>query len=139
MRLYNNDEYREEFMELVYGLLYDDDTNDRANQIIYAFDSAPEVESEPLLPNDPLTLEELLEMDGEPVWCVDGRGNACWCLVNCDDGLPCCYDNETGLWEDCFYGMAGNWQHGLHQYGWLAYRRKPEEVGTCQKTSSLSG
>lgn len=84
----------------------------------------------PKLFNDPLTLDELREMDGEPVWCVDGRGNACWCLVNCDDGLPCCYDNETGLWEDCFYGMADNEQHGLHQYGWLAYRRKPEEE-TC--------
>lgn len=79
-------------------------------------------------PNDPLTLSELREMDGEPVWCVDGRGSQCWCLVNCDDGLPCCYDNETGLWEDCFYGMTGNGEFGLNQYGWRAYRRKPEEV-----------
>lgn len=77
--------------------------------------------------NVTLTLDELLEMDGEPVWCVDGRGNQCWCLVNCDDGLPCCYDNETGLWEDCFYGMTGDGRFGLHQSGWLAYRRKPEE------------
>lgn len=78
-------------------------------------------------PNEPLTLDELREMDGEPVWCVDGRGNQCWCLVNCDDGLPCCYDNETGLWEDCFYGMTGDGRFGLHQSGWLAYRSKPEE------------
>lgn len=77
-------------------------------------------------PNDPLTLEQLREMDGEPVWCVDGRGNQCWCLVNCDDDLLCCYDNETGLWEDCFYGMTGDWKFGLHQYGWLAYRGRPE-------------
>lgn len=77
-------------------------------------------------PNEALTLEQLREMDGEPVWCVDGRGNQCWCLVNCDDDLLCCYDNETGLWEDCFYGMTGDWKFGLHQYGWLAYRGRPE-------------
>lgn len=72
MKLYDNDEYREDFMELVYGLLQSDGTNDRANQIIDAFDSAPEVEAEPLLPNNPLTLDELREMDGEPVWIERG-------------------------------------------------------------------
>lgn len=79
-------------------------------------------------PNEPLTLEQLREMDGEPVWCVDGYGNACWCLVNCDDGLPCCYDNETGLWDGSFYEMSGDGKYGLHKTGWLAYRRRPEEV-----------
>lgn len=28
-------------------------------------------------PNEPLTLEELREMDGEPVFCIDGQGNEC--------------------------------------------------------------
>ena len=78
-------------------------------------------------PNEPLTLEELRQMDGEPVWCVDGCGNECWCLVNCEDGFPCGYDNESGLWEGCFYGMAGDRKFGLHINGWLAYRRRPEE------------
>ena len=73
-------------------------------------------------------IEQLREMDGEPVWCVDGYGNACWCLVNCDDGLPCCYDNETGLWDGSFYEMSGDGKYGLHKTGWLAYRRRPEEV-----------
>lgn len=77
-------------------------------------------------PNDPLTLEELRGMDGEPVFCVDGQGNKCWCLVNCDDWLPCCYDNETGLWDGCFYGMTGDGKHGLHKSGWLAFISKPE-------------
>lgn len=77
--------------------------------------------------NPPLTLEELREMDGEPVFCIDGQGNECWCLVNCDDGLPCCYDNEIGLWDGSDYMMTGDRKHGLHQAGWLAYRRKPEE------------
>lgn len=79
-----------------------------------------------LPPNDPLALKELRRMGGEPVYCVDGYGNECWCLVNCDDGFPCCYDNETGLWDGFFYGMTGDGKHGLHQSGWLAYRRKPE-------------
>lgn len=126
MKLYDNDAYRDEFMELVYSLLHSDGTNDRANQIIDAFDSAIAVEAEPILPNDPLTIDELLGMDGEPVFCVDGQGNKCWCLVNCNDWLPCCYDSEEGLWDGCFYGMTGDGKHGLHKSGWLAYKSKPE-------------
>lgn len=80
--------------------------------------------------NPPLTLEELREMDGEPVFCIDGQGNECWCLVNCDDGLPCCYDNETGLWDGSYYMRTGDRKHGLNQAGWLAYRRKPPESGS---------
>lgn len=68
MKLYDNDAYREEFMALVYNLLYSDGTNDLANQIIDAFDMAPAMEADPFPPNDPLTLEELKEMDGELVW-----------------------------------------------------------------------
>ena len=78
-------------------------------------------------PNPPLTLEELREMDGEPVWCVNGLGTQRWCLVNCDDEILCCYDSETGLWDGCFYEMTGDGEQGLHPMGWLAYRRKPEE------------
>lgn len=94
------------------------------SDILYMINQQPTITSPP---NDPLTLEQLLGMGGEPVWCVDGRGNQCWCLVNCDDGFPCCYDNETGLWEDCYYGMRGDDEFGLHKFGWLAYRRKPEK------------
>lgn len=78
-------------------------------------------------PNEPLTLDELWEMDGEPVWCVDGSGNSCWCLVNYHDGLMHCCDKETGFWDGDFYGMGGDGQHGLHKVGWLAYRHKPEK------------
>ena len=123
MRLYNNDEYREEFMELVYGLLYDDGTNDRANQIIYAFDSAPEVESEPLLPNDPLTLDELREMIGSMVQCGSVDGQFFGRMLVGRNGCVIC---DSFDFSD--YGKT-----------WLAYRRKPEEVEICQKTSSRSG
>lgn len=48
MRLYDNDSYRDEFMNGVYALLNSDPTNDRANQIISLFDGAPEVDAEPV-------------------------------------------------------------------------------------------
>lgn len=108
MRLYDNEGYREEFMALVYDLLHSDGTNDRANQIIDAFDMAPTVEAEPLFPNDPLTLDELREMDGEPVWGADGQ---CY-IVNVKAGYA--VDKDRGfrmLWGDGFF-----------------YRRRPEEV-----------
>lgn len=53
MRLYDNEAYRDTFMQGVYGLLEDDPTNERANAIIELFDSAPAV----TLPNEPLTCE----------------------------------------------------------------------------------
>ena len=70
-------------------------------------------------PNDPLTLEELREMEGEPVWGADGQ---CY-IVNVKAGYA--VDKDRGfrmLWSDGFF-----------------YRRRPEEVDTCQKTSSRSG
>ncbi len=43
MKLYDNDSFRETFMERVYELLADDPDNFRANEIIGLFDSAPSV------------------------------------------------------------------------------------------------
>ena len=62
--------------------------------------------------NDPLTLEELREMDGEPVW-VQSMVSG-WTLVDVERG--CCTNGrgETASFER--YGEL-----------WLAYRRKPEE------------
>ena len=65
-------------------------------------------------PNDPLTLEELREMDGEPVWITaKGIGR---------------YDVYQGCANRCleqFYKAA----LPSSSYGtdWLAYRRRPEE------------
>lgn len=120
MKLYDNDAYRDEFMELVYSLLSSDGTNDRANQIIDAFDMAPVVEAELLPPNDPLTLEGLRKMDGEPVWVVTGSafnaGRGCWDICDWWDKntvmFP--YSGEQPRIDDC--GIT-----------WTAYRRKPEE------------
>lgn len=77
--------------------------------------------------NEPLTLDELIEMDGQPVWGVDGSGNACYLLVNSCSIDWLCTDKEAGAWDGAFYGMTGDGEHGLHCMGWLAYRRPPKE------------
>lgn len=71
-------------------------------------------------PNDPLTLEQLREMDGEPVWIV---------------GVSSFFPN--GNWDICDWG---NMEIALFPYcletpdlelcgkTWFAYRRKPEEI-----------
>ena len=73
--------------------------------------------------NEPLTIEQLREMDGEPVWvdaiqkvptCVDG-----WCVVfiGRGDWSSCALipGDEDTPWEFLTYGTV-----------WLAYRRPPE-------------
>lgn len=114
MKLYDNDEYRDDFMSLVYSLLHSDGTNDRANQIIDAFDSIPEVEAELLPPNNPLTLDELRDMNGEPVWtkCLYDENRSGWTLVDSDGNTY----NEQFSFYDYGYGDT-----------WLAYRRRPED------------
>lgn len=53
MKLYDNDSHHDTFTELVYDLLSDDPTWDRANQIIESFDSAPAVEVSDTIINKP--------------------------------------------------------------------------------------
>lgn len=65
-------------------------------------------------PNSPLTLEELREMDGEPVW-FSGNDLNCYEIF--------CGVSSDGIAQ--FHRLA----LPLSEYGkaWLAYRRKPEE------------
>lgn len=97
-------------------------------------------------PNDPLTLDELREMDGEPVYFQFGDGTQGWAIVERDvDGIvlygP---DFDDNAYPDSdFINMeynGGNRRQsqiidpeghfGLHMLGWRAYRRKPEEGTT---------
>jgi len=128
MKLYDNDAYRDEFMSLVYGLLASDGTNDRANQIIDAFDTAPEVEAEPLQPNEPLTLDELREMARSqcPVWCRDTDGFKA--------GLLCIWDSlfklegTPHIWLLDAEGNSGLYDViAMLKLGAKFYRRRPEE------------
>lgn len=71
--------------------------------------------------NDPLTLEELREMDGEPVFIKrigsDHPDDRSWALVDVGHELCKTVDGVKAFFE--FYGKS-----------WLAYRRKPEEGTT---------
>lgn len=78
-------------------------------------------------PNNPLTHDELLKMEGQPVWLEDGAGHKRWGLVYCTDNEVYCYDNDEALWDSEFFQLKGDREHGLHPMGWIAYRRKPEK------------
>ncbi len=73
-------------------------------------------------PNDPLTLEQLRERDGEPVW-VEARValKTEWCIVK--------YDHQMKRIR--FWGADGGW-YDSYDYGGriIAYRRRPEEGGS---------
>ena len=82
--------------------------------VIDMLDSCPTIAPPP---NDPLTMEELRGMDGEPVW-LKVRG---------DDGhYVMFYGFENN--RACFYREISR---DVEEYGktWLAYRRKPEGGG----------
>ena len=66
---------------------------------------------------EPLTLEELRQMDGEPVYCVEITGREEW-LFRRDGGFADMYGEFT---SDDFMVFDN--------YGklWWCYRRKPEE------------
>lgn len=74
-------------------------------------------------PNEPLTLDELRQMDGHPVWVVERPDWGHWELsADAED-----YIAER---DQDFYGLKHNdpaGRYGLHMLGWLAYRRPPEE------------
>jgi len=77
--------------------------------------------------NEPLTLNDLREMDGEPVWVVPLIGSiagiyeSCWCIVRdayITNGL---IPTDSGRFILCLNETSG---YGLD---WIAYRRKQEE------------
>ena len=74
-------------------------------------------------PNEPLTLEQLREMDGEPVWILDvgphkwyGPG---WAIVDRNN----CLVRTVKNWNPVFFERYGE--------RWLAYRRPPEGEGNA--------
>lgn len=77
------------------------------------------IDNQPTLtpPNEPLTLDELREMNGEPVWVVPiGKckwATRQWCVLTADEALIPGVDH---------------WWWSFEGYGetWIAYRRPPE-------------
>lgn len=68
-------------------------------------------------PNDPLTLEELREIDGEPVWVQYGQYDGEWLIV------------AWNIYDAISYARKAPFKLSVYSYGdtWIAYRRKPEE------------
>lgn len=74
------------------------------------------------IPEIPLTLEELREMDGEPVWCVSMINNTAeWAILHIVETPKMWFVATAGA--ACGYGDRDT-------YGktWLAYRHKPKEA-----------
>lgn len=92
--------------------------NNGLNQAMWIITHAPTLTP----PNKPLTLEQLREMDGEPVWIVEQPDWGHWELsADAEDYLANRDQDFYGLKHD---DPAG--RYGLHVLGWLAYRRPPE-------------
>jgi len=87
-----------------------------ASEFMEMINNAPTITPQP---NEPLTLEELRQMDGEPVWievilprCGNDKE---WALVFVGGGFC-----RTSVGNIAFFALYGQ--------TWLAYRRKPEEA-----------
>lgn len=76
-----------------------------------------------LPPNDPLTLSQLQEMDGEPVWVVELNGYpphwglVYWCRKSKRNIVYVTINNGASVCAEVFMAAGGK-----------IYRRKPEEV-----------
>ena len=104
------------------GVLQDNltDIYGDGNGLVYLKDVLGLIDEQPTLtpPNEPLTLEQLREMDGEPVWIAnpDALEYGRWGIV---DGVYQADDDQVLM-------LRGD--YSCHYYGktWLAYRRPPE-------------
>lgn len=96
--------------------IYNDLTNEREKEIMrMAMDVLKNAPTIAPPPYDPLTLSELREIKGEPVWCGPYGWRICY-MVSDFRGYPCL---ELGSGEAI----------SLVGYGksWVACRRKPEK------------
>ena len=69
---------------------------------------------------EPLTIEQLREMDGEPAWWDDGDGS-CWGIISVDSrgmwgGIPF----FRGRWREV------NFEYNIEERKMKIYRRPPE-------------
>lgn len=83
--------------------------------------------------NKALTLEELREMDGEPVWCVQSEaGESFWALYMDKASLDQDVGNAVHVHRanlQRVYGVSYGARYSNYGKTWIAYRAKPEEDG----------
>ena len=71
-------------------------------------------------PNEPLTLEQLREMNGEPAWWDDGEGS-CWGIISvATNGRWAGIPFFRGRWKQA------NFEYDIKSRGMTLYRRPPE-------------
>ena len=96
-------------------------------------DFKDDIDSIPTLtpPNEPLTLEELREMDGEPVYIIaKDMGIAEWNVITGKEPIAIAYDCPMPGFKSVVEGIAfangRAFRAGAYGITWLAYRRPPE-------------
>ena len=79
--------------------------------------------------NEPITLDELREMDGEPVWIVIIDHDSFADKNDDFDGWGLCRKSWVRMWDEKRADLV-HADHHFEDYGktWMAYRRKPEET-----------
>ena len=82
-------------------------------------------------PNEPLTLEQLREMDGEPVYIIaKDMGIAEWNVITGKEPIAIAYDCPMPGFKSVVEGIAfangRAFRAGAYGITWLAYRRPPE-------------
>lgn len=82
-------------------------------------------------PNEPLTLEQLREMDGEPVYIIAGdMGISEWNVIKGKGYITLAYDQPTIGFKAVKEGIEfiNGRTFSIDSYGvtWIAYRRPPE-------------
>ena len=89
------------------------------SDILYMIKQQPTVSHDP---NEPLTLEELRQMEGEPVW-IDYiypiPFKSCWAIF---------YEESEGKAFMQFNNGCNSMITKEYRKTWLAYRRRPEEA-----------
>ena len=96
----------------------DGETMDRPSGNYTVYRCPPEAKDNNVPTNEPLTIEELREMDGEPVWAEDVKH---WALIDIEkggqwDGVPFAIWAENGM----------KFTYNIKNRGLHCYRRPPE-------------
>lgn len=73
---------------------------------------------------EPLTLEQLRKMDGQPVWIVESPDWGHWELSEDAEDYIC--DRDTDLYGLTYPDPDG--KAGLHKLGWVAYAYPPAHI-----------
>ena len=74
--------------------------------------------------NNPLTMEQLREMDGQPVWIVESPDWGHWELSEDAEDYIC--DRDTDLYGLTYPDPDG--KAGLHKLGWVAYAYQTGQI-----------